>query len=744
MSTHVFGIRHHGPGSARSLRAALERLAPDVVLIEGPPDADAHAPLVADPDMRPPVALLVYAKNDPSRAAHYPFARFSPEWQALGYAAERDVPAQFIDLPMKHQLAMRSQETEVEDDGDEDEEARAARRDPLSLVARAAGYGDGERWWEQMVEERRDDTAVFDAITEVMAALRSELGPRYAGNRQTREDRREAHMRRCLRAAQKKHERVAVVCGAWHAPALVDLPPKRHDDALLKKLPRTKVEATWVPWTHGRLTFESGYGAGVRSPGWYDHLFAHVEHGGTRVSASWLTRAARLLRSEGIEVSSAHVIEAIRLAEALAALRERPLPGLEEHQEAVQTVFLFGDALPMALVHDKLVVGETLGQVPASVPTVPLQRDVEARQRRLRLEPQAKTKDLTLDLRKERDREKSKLLRCLRLLGVGWGRGGERGEGLGTYKEEWQLTWEPELSLAVIEAAPWGNRVDDAASACARAKAKGLDSLPALTLLAREVLFAELSDAVGPIMAELRDRAAVANDVGTLMDAAPELIHLLRYGDVRGTAADDVEPLVRGLMARVDVGLPPACSSLDDAAAEQMHARIDAVHEALALLEDPDLDDGWLDALARIADDERPHGLVRGRATRILLDGGRLGAEEATQRLALSLSHAEDPARGAAWLDGMLRGAGQLLLHDDELWTIVDDWLCRLPAPVFEEHLPLVRRCFSSFTEPERRDLGARARQARQGRRPMAQEDPTFRADRAARVVPLLKAILGR
>ena len=38
--SQVFGIRHHGPGSARSLVAALDDFEPDVVLIEGPADAD--------------------------------------------------------------------------------------------------------------------------------------------------------------------------------------------------------------------------------------------------------------------------------------------------------------------------------------------------------------------------------------------------------------------------------------------------------------------------------------------------------------------------------------------------------------------------------------------------------------------------------------------------------------------------------------------------------------------------------
>ena len=69
----VYGIRHHGPGSARSLRAALAGQRPDVVLIEGPPEADELAGLAAEEDMRPPVALLAYVPGEPQLAAFWPF-----------------------------------------------------------------------------------------------------------------------------------------------------------------------------------------------------------------------------------------------------------------------------------------------------------------------------------------------------------------------------------------------------------------------------------------------------------------------------------------------------------------------------------------------------------------------------------------------------------------------------------------------------------------------------------------------
>ena len=75
-----------------------------------------------------------------------------------------------------------------------------------------------------------------------------------------------------------------------------------------------------------------------------------------------------MLRAEGLPVSSAHVIEAVRLAETLATLRRRPLAGLSELTDATRAVLCDGDDLRVALVDRKLVVGEQLGSVPAGDP----------------------------------------------------------------------------------------------------------------------------------------------------------------------------------------------------------------------------------------------------------------------------------------------------------------------------------------------------------------------------------------
>lgn len=408
----LLGVRHHGPGSARAVRAALDAAAPQAVLIEGPPEGDALLPLAADPGMKPPVALLAHVVDDPGRAAFWPLAEFSPEWVAIRWALRRGVPVRFIDLPAAHSLAMTEEECEGPDD------AAAVRVDPIGVLASTAGYEDAERWWEDVVEHRgpgtADALAPFAALGEAMGALRDT----YGDGGFPRDLIREAHMRIQLRAARREFaDSVAVVCGAWHVPALAARTTVTADRALLKGLPKVKTEMTWVPWTHRRLARRSGYGAGIESPGWYAHLFGADD----RPVERWMTKAARLLRDEDRMVSSAHVIEAVRLAGTLATLRGRPLPGLAETTDAVRAVMCEGSDVPLALVQDRLVVGEVLGEVPDTAPAVPLQRDLTRTQRALRFQPEATEREADLDLRKQTDAARSRLLHRLRLLGVGWG-----------------------------------------------------------------------------------------------------------------------------------------------------------------------------------------------------------------------------------------------------------------------------------------------------------------------------------
>ncbi|MFZ4793491.1 MAG: DUF5682 family protein, partial [Blastocatellia bacterium] len=99
MNPSFFGIRHHGPGSARALLHALEELDPDLLLIEGPPEAEPLIGLANDPRVVPPVALLHYVEGSPERHLYSPYAEYSPEWQAIGFGLRRGATIRMIDLP---------------------------------------------------------------------------------------------------------------------------------------------------------------------------------------------------------------------------------------------------------------------------------------------------------------------------------------------------------------------------------------------------------------------------------------------------------------------------------------------------------------------------------------------------------------------------------------------------------------------------------------------------------------------
>ena len=729
MSVTVFGIRHHGPGSARSLREALRAQNPDVVLIEGPPDANDLIALAGDAQMSPPVALLIYLPNEPKRAVYYPFAEFSPEWQAIQYGLAQNVPVRFIDLPQSHQFAL--------DADAKTDESTEIRRDPLRWVAEASGYSDSERWWDHMIEHRRESTESFKAIMELMSALREEVVKLDAP--EPREDLREAYMRQSIRAAEREgFERIAVVCGAWHAPVLQTMPAAKTDVALLKGLAKVKVSATWVPWTMGRLTYWSGYGAGIESPGYYQHLWSVPDD----VTVRWMIRVAQLLRGQDLDASSASVIEAVRLGHSLAALRDRPVPGLAEFNDAVRAVFCFGDDTPMQLIAEKLIVGELLGQVPDATPSLPLQQDLQREQKRLRLPPEATQNVRDFDLRKPNDLDRSRLLHRLRLLNIPWGTI-ERSTGKGTFRELWRLQWQPEFAVAVIEANVWGNTVASAASGRARSEADRLQELPALTALVEDALLADLPEAIDHIMTRLEQVAALSNDIPHAMEALPSLAGVLRYGNVRQTDTAMVQQVVNGLVTRIVIGLPNACSALNDDAAEEMYGRLIQVHSALLTLQDAALLSDWNGVLGQLLDQVDLHGVIAGRCCRLLFDQKLLAPEEVERRMGLAIAPAVEPVKSMAWIDGFLRSSGLILLHNEELWRILDEWVGSVKTEVFPQLLPLLRRTFSTFTAPERSQIGTLARRATRGSIRSSTATDTIDEARARKVLPLVAQILG-
>lgn len=714
---HVLGIRHHGPGSARNVRSQLEALQPDIVLVEGPPEADDILRWADHAELKPPVAILVFQPDDPESAVFYPFAEFSPEWQAIQYAKEKKIPVRFMDLPLAHCLAIekekRNENQEENTSGVldvtplNDYVASAGSYeviiiDPISQLAAAAGFEDGEQWWEQQFEQRLQNEAVFDAVSEAMHVLREEL-PR----KDDRMERlREAYMRKIVRQAEKEmFTNITVVCGAWHVPALVNMPKQKEDNDLLKGLPKVKTDCTWIPWTYDRLGYFSGYGAGITSPGWYQYLWHHPQDDGTR----WFAGIAQLFRSKNMDVSVAHVIEAVRLAENLAAIRNYPRPGLQEMNEAALTVICGGEPILLQLIKDELVVSNKIGEVPAEIPKPPLQLDIEKQQKKLRLVLTADFKDYMLDLRKENDLERSIFLHRLLILDIDWG-SKSYVSGKGTFKEQWRLQWRPELSIAIIEKGTWGNTLEEAASAYVLHRCKEAKNLLEVTTLLEELIPADLSKAAEHVAVTINNMAAATNDVLQLVKIIPGLAGVVRYGNVRQTDAGMILQLLSSMITRVAIGLPPACIGIDEETATSLTDDCNSIQHSIQLLQQQEFVQQWQYCLQQVADNRQTAPMLKGFAVRQLMDYKILEEEKLYNAFYSSLSVNVPPIEAAAWLEGFLKGSGTVLLLDDALWKMVDDWVKQLEGDAFTQVLPLLRRTFANFSPAERRKMGEKAK----------------------------------
>ena len=784
----LFGIRHHGPGSAASLVAALDAFRPDIVLLECPADAEAALATATHPELRPPVALLVYNPKQQGQASFLPFAEFSPEWQAVQWCAQNGAHVRCMDLPMSLRFGMReavlstsppvplsskeetpvlpshektpepeassafpetlaSEQTEEIDTGTPSllkrspgnevnaEGIPAPETDPVAYIARLAGYTDSEQWWETHLEHAPGNADTFAVVLDLMTALREEL------RRPETEETllREAFMRETLRATLAQgYPRVAVVCGAWHAPVLQAELFKKEDKARLKGLKKVATETTWIPWTYERLSFSSGYGAGVLSPAWYELLFSQPR---AEVLTHWMVRATRLLRGQDVDASSAHAIEGVRLAAALASVRGLALPGIDELQEAAVAILGGGYAEPLALVQKELVIGVKLGEVPAGLPATPLQQDLAQQQKTLRLKPEATPKDLDLDLRQPAQLDRSHLLHRLRLLDINWGEPEEATGSRGTFHELWTLEWEPEMALTVIEAGRWGNTVLAAAAARATARAAEATSLEAVSTLLEHALRADLGPASPALVARLETIGADTRDVTHLLAALPPLAQVLRYGNVRRTDTQQVARVVQQLVPRLCIGLPAACAGLDYEAAKQLLERIEATHQAIRLLQNDAHEADWYAALAAVQRHAATNGLLAGTAARLLFDAQQAAAEATATTLGLALAPAQPTAYATAWIEGFLRGSGLLLIHHRELFDLLDTWLGELNEDTFREIVPLLRRAFTDFSLPERRQLLEIA--SSDAATPAAAAEAEFDWARGARVLPGLRELLG-
>ncbi|MBK8502890.1 MAG: hypothetical protein IPL46_12120 [Saprospiraceae bacterium] len=689
----LFGIRHHGAGSCRNLVAALQLFKPDVLLVECPADAESCFNYIALDLVTPPVAIMIYNPKNVNQYAYYPFTVFSPEWQAFLYGIKNTLPIRFFDLPQNQSFLISDRVTTTKKE-------KGFTHDPFGFMAEIAGFDDPERWWEEYIEQQKEAPEIFETILELMVELRkSDLTDKKSNLV------REAFMRQQMRLAQKDgFKKIAVVCGAWHTPALIDLksPNATQDSQILRGLKKTTAAYTWVPWSYSRIARHTGYASGVISPYWYEALFTDQ----ATAVARWMSRASGILQQLGHQVSPAQTIDSTQLATSLAYLRKKAMPGISELFDAITAVQVRGDHETLQQLKIKLLEGEKTGSVSDQVPTVPLMRDLEDQLKKVKLHRDWKKEGLIekhFDLRKTLHLEASRLLHRIALLGIDWGQPKDPEHNpLGTFHEYWDLQWHPEYEIQIIEANMWGNTLEDAAYQYILNQLETNTGFDRLGHLLYQALHSHLPNLINPISKKIRDLGNLTDDVLALMKVMPPLVWSLRYGSTAQIDTTGVKDLLNQLFPRICISLPTKVQDLSEESASDTFATMNELHQAVQLLENEQYQTGWIGTLNQIAQLSQANALIKGNCLRLLLIRQEITEEHLFRLTRYNLSSLYDPFYPCYFLEGLLFGGGWLLIHNSSLRLIIDQWMLSLDQETFLTYLPIMRRTFSTFSVEEK------------------------------------------
>jgi hypothetical protein len=730
---NVFGVRHLSPAGAHHLRRYLDQIKPDLVLIEGLADANELIPQVTRKGTRPPIAMLAYTDSLPVRTLIYPFARYSPEFQAMCWADEHDAACEFIDLPsdvflslqdieaeLRENLRKRAPDESMPSDSTPASEETLPAQGRISIYeqyARRSGEPDYETYWERNFEHNLDDDSYRLAAYEFGQSLREleQDAPRWRAENLVRE----AFMRRQIAAAIKKGfkpEKIVAVVGAFHAPVLTGEFPAMTDDELAS-LRRRSSKFTLMPYSYFKLSSQSGYGAGNQAPAYYELLWEALERTDLPgLPSQYLSLVARNMREAGTHRSTAEVIEGVRLANTLSALKDGLAPTLIDLRDAAITLVGHGELAAVKDAIARVEVGTAIGELPKGVSRTSIQADFERELSRLKLEKYktAVKQELSLDLRENRqaksaesaflDLNRSSFFHRLRVLGVSFVTPLRTTQQSTTWAEKWALQWSPESEIQLIEAVLLGETVELATGYKFKTILESCESIGMAAEVVHDACQCGMMAAMDAARSRLQELTATSSEMTAIAHAAHVLGLIVRYGDVCKFDPEPLLPLIEELFVQGAIALHHA-ASCDNEAAVKMFIAIDEMNQVALEHADRVDEPMWIDALRKLSDADDRNPLLSGYACAILLERGLMPNDDLAREVSRRLSPGVPADLGAGWFEGLSKRNRYALLARQILWEQLADYVSSLDEEHFRRSLVVLRRAFGGFSAREKRQI---------------------------------------
>ena len=724
---YIFGVRHLSPAGAYHLRSFLDERKPKRILVEGPSDFTDLVADLTDQRVILPIAVMAYTAQAPIRSILYPFAVYSPEYQAFMWAREHGCECRFMDLPSGVFLALQALREQREQEEQKLRETVISER-PESIyehLDRVSGEDSHETFWEHVLERSETPVSYIRGANEFGKQIREWTQGQHIEKKEDVRFReqaetviREAYMKRQIEDAIKEGinpQQIVAVTGAYHVQGLLE-DADAMSDGQIQELPILESRKTLMPYSYFRLSSRSGYGAGNRAPAYYELLWQSLEQKKPEYTThAYFSRLAAFQRKQGNPVSSAEVIEAVRLAGTLAELHGYHIPALRDLRDAAVTCMGHGQFSEIAVAAADTEIGTKIGSLPEGVSQTSVQSDFNQNLERLRL-TKYKTvtaEELQLDLREKLtvksekaaflDLERSFFLHRLRVLGISFAAIQKVSQEKATWAEKWILRWSPEAEIQIVETVLKGDTIAQAASFELQERIEKDKTIAAAASVIEEAFFCGMPASVRYATKMLQEMAVDAVSVQDLAKTAESLSIAVQYGSIRRLDTAPLLPLLSQLFLRACLIFPDSCAC-DDAASKSVSRAMERINDVVLHHDFLD-EDRWIQVLSVIAKRDDLNTKLSGFAAAVLLERGKMDSEELGREVERRLSRGIPAELGAGWFEGLAFKNHYALIARMTLWEKLSDYLDTLDEEEFKRALVFLRRAFADFSSAEKNDI---------------------------------------
>ncbi len=443
-------VRHHSPACSMQIQRVIEKWEPTAILVEGSDNANALLPVMVHEDTVAPFAIYYsyhdkagkISKEKEHYKCYYPFLAYSPELVAVRTAAEKGIPAAFIDLSYGDILAASKEGRGLrkkEEKNNYNDDYLLSHNEYIGRLCERTGLRSFDEFWEKYFELNgmEEDGEIWFSHLLTYCRLARENTPQ----EEMQEDgciAREAHMAaRIVQCVEKyreksftdedaksknlsdkntensKHDRekiivkILVITGGFHTPGLLDrLSEKNWEETktAAKKLSAGKFSMEkngkisekdqsqkdqsvyLMPYSMEAADALNGYASGMPYTGFYQQVWDGIgekeKHPYAKAVLDLLVATGKKVRIREASLSTYDEICAWQMAQGLCELRAKAQPGAYELQDAVLCSYVKGEyniASNMPVqMLRELMTGKGIGRLCSAADVPPIVQDFEA------------------------------------------------------------------------------------------------------------------------------------------------------------------------------------------------------------------------------------------------------------------------------------------------------------------------------------------------------------------------------